>query len=105
MKKLMVTIAAMVMTLSIAAQGPQVGVSSNQNGNIVYFSVYNNTDTTVCLFPYIQERTNVTGSVVSMIQLGPNESGVNIGAFAQSNPNDAWSIQVGSKFHTGGCAE
>ena len=82
----------------------RVGVQSNQQGNSVAFSVFNNTDGTVCIFPYVQESTNVYGSVVPMIQLEAGESGVNIGAYAQSNSNYAWFVRVGAKWRLGTCA-
>jgi len=98
-------LALALITAPIAfADEPPAGVQSNQVGNVVHFSVYNNSGSTICMFPYVQEQTNVYGSVVSMIQLEPGESGVNIGAFAQANPTYAWSIRVGSKYQTGTCA-
>ena len=87
-----------------AAQDTPVGIGARQTGNTVYFSVYNNTPRTVCIFPYVQEQTNVTGSVVGMIEVGPNESGVNIGAYGQADPAQAWSINVGAKYRDGMCA-
>jgi len=88
----------------LSAQQDTVGVQSNQQGNSVSFSVYNSTGGTVCVFPYVIEATNVYGSVVPMIQLGAGESGVNIGAYAQSNSNYDWSVQVGAKWRPGTCA-
>jgi len=106
MKRLFALIAlTFALALSpLSAQDDSVGVQSNQQGNSVSFSVYNNTGGTVCIFPYVQEATNVYGSVVPMIQLGAGESGVNIGAYAQSNSSYAWSVRVGAKWRHGTCA-
>lgn len=81
-----------------------VGVSANQQGNAVYFTVYNQTGGTVCVWPYVQEQTNVNGSVVPMTELGAGASGVSIGAYAQADPSQAWSVRVGSKWRAGDCA-
>jgi hypothetical protein len=108
MKRVSAIVILMLMLLvgAVSAQDqPPVGVSARQSGNVVYFSVYNNDNTTVCIFPYVQERTNVNGSVVGMIELQAGESNVNIGAFSQSNPQLDWSIQVGSKYREGQCAD
>jgi hypothetical protein len=86
------------------ADEPPAGVQANQVGNVVHFSVYNNSSSTVCMFPYVQEQTNVYGSVVPMIQVGPGESNVNIGAYGQANSEQAWSVRVGSKYQVGTCA-
>src|ERR1700675_1350308 len=99
----MKTLATIVLTLALfagvartQAADDRVGVRSNQQGNTVYFTVYNQTDETVCLWPYVQESTNVYGQVVPMTQLNPGDNNVSIGAFSQSNSQLAWSIRVGS---------
>jgi hypothetical protein len=89
---------------SITAQVVPVGVRANQQGNIVYFSVYNNTDSVVCVFPRASEAKNVNGSVVASIQVDAGESGVNIGAYAQANPNEDWSINVTATYKRATCA-
>ncbi len=107
MKFLKVFLASVLLTLTFSpaiAQEGTAGVSSNQQGNIVYFSVYNTTESTVCMFPYVISQNNVNGQVVPMIQIGPGETGVNIGAYGQANTDYAWSIQVGAKYRTGTCA-
>jgi len=88
----------------MGAQADAVGVSANQQGNAVYFTVYNNTSGTVCMWPYVQEQTNVNGSIVPMIELGAGASNVSIGAYAQADSDYAWSIRVGSKWREGDCA-
>jgi hypothetical protein len=95
---------ALTMAPIAFADEPPVGVTSNQVGNSVNFFVYNNSGSIVCLFPYVQEQTNVYGAVVPMIQLSPGESNVNIGAYSQANPAYGWSVRVGSKYQTGTCA-
>jgi hypothetical protein len=104
MKKFLVSFALALTLILMPVSSFAQGVQSNQQGNIVYFSVYNDSGSTVCMFPYIISQQNVYGSVVSMIQVGPGENGVNIGAFSQANTDYAWSIQVGAKYHTGTCA-
>lgn len=99
---LLVIMAAAAMMSAQAST--DVGVSSNQQGNTVYFTVYNQTGGTVCLWPYVQEQTNVYGSVVPMIELGAGASNVSIGAYSQADGNNAWSIRVGSKWREGDCA-
>ena len=70
--------------ISIFAQDPPVGVQSHQSGNSVSFTVYNDSSSTVCIFPHVSqaETKNVYGSVVPMIQLSAGEQNVNIGAYA-----------------------
>lgn len=97
---------ALVLAPYIFAQdnGGNVVVESNQQGSTVYFSLDNNTGGTVCAFPYVSSSENVYGSVVPMIQLNAGESNVNIGAYAQSNPNADWYIYIGAKYRSGTCA-
>lgn len=109
MKRIFVLI-ALTLALALAPLSAQdnvdarVSVQSNQQGNIVYFSVYNTTGGTVCVFPYVIEANNVNGSVVPMIQLEAGDAGVNIGAYAQANSDYAWSVRVGAKWRAGTCA-
>jgi hypothetical protein len=107
MKKFFVTMLLML-ALAVApvafSQDAPVGVQSNQQGSTVYFSVYNDSASTVCVFPYVAQQSNVYGSVVPMIQLGPGEQHVNIGAYAQADPQQAWSVQVAAKYRAGTCA-
>lgn len=97
---------AAISPISIFAQDPPVGVQSHQNGNAVSFTVYNDTSSTVCVFPQVvQAQTyNVYGSVVPMIQLNAGEQNVNIGAYAQSDPHQDWSVYVAARYRTGTCA-
>ena len=108
MKKFFVTMllafSFMVAPVTFAQNDPPVGVQSNQQGSTVYFSVYNDSASTVCVFPYVAQQNNVNGSVVPMIQLGPGEQHVNIGAYAQADPQQAWSVQVAAKYRAGTCA-
>ncbi len=109
MKRIFVLI-ALTLALALAPLSAQdnvdarVGVQSNQQGNIVYFSVYNSTGGPVCVAPYVMESNNVNGSVVPLIQLEAGERGVNIGAYAQADANYAWSVRVGAKWRIGTCA-
>ena len=93
-----------LLALSLFAQEPSVGVQSHQNGNSVSFTVYNDSSNTVCVFPLVSEATNVYGSVVQMIQVEAGERSVNIGAYAQADPNQAWSVYVTAQYRTGTCA-
>ena len=90
--------------LNLFAQDPAVGVQSHQNGNSVSFTVYNDSDSTVCVFPHVSEAINVYGSVVQMIQVKAGEQSVNIGAYAQANQNQDWSVYVTAQYRTGTCA-
>jgi hypothetical protein len=101
--------AAMLVTIALlvsatAQDTDNVGVRSNQHGSSVSFSVFNDTGATVCVFPVVEEANNVYGSVVPMIQLEAGEQNVNIGSYAQSNSNYAWSVRVGAKWRKGTCA-
>jgi len=98
-----VVILALAMSFALAAQDTNVGVQSHQSGNAVSFSAFNSTGGTVCVFPYVSSSYNVYGQVVDMIQLESGEN-VNIGAFAQQNPNDSWSVVVSAKWRAGTCA-
>lgn len=68
------------------------------------FTVSSTVGRTICVFPRVASSNNVTGSVVDMIQLAPNERGVNIGQFMRSSSR-AWSIDVGAKWRRGLCAD
>jgi hypothetical protein len=101
------TLALLVSPVStVFAQNPdyRAGVRSAQSGNSVYFTAFNQTAETVCIWPTVAEATNVNGAVVPMIQLGAGESNVNIGAFAQANSQDAWSVRVTAQWRIGTCA-
>ena len=93
-----------LLALSLFAQESPVGVQSHQNGNSVSFTVYNDSSNTVCVFPHVSEATNVYGSVVQMIQVEAGEQSVNIGAYTQADPNQAWSVYVTAQYRTGTCA-
>ena len=100
--------AALLVTLALAfsAFAQSVAVTAHQvSDSQVYFTVSNNSGKTVCVFPYVDnsQTYNVNGSVVPMVELGPNEGGINIGAFAQANPNAAWSVDVEAKYGDGNC--
>ena len=101
--------AALLVTLALAfsAFAQSVAVTAHQvSDSQVYFTISNSTGQTICAFPYVDnsQTYNVNGSVVPMIELAPNEGGINIGAFAQANPNAAWSVDVEAKYGTGNCA-
>ena len=108
MKKLGLIVFAVMLAISpsIFAQDPPVGVQSHQNGNSVSFTVYNDSSSTVCVFPHVSqaETKNVYGSVVPMIQLSAGEQNVNIGAYAQADPSQDWSVYVTAQYRTGTCA-
>lgn len=89
---------------TFAQNDPPVGVTGIQNGNSVREVVYNNSASTVCIYPYVYESDNVYGSVVPSIQVEPGEQNVNIGAFAQANSQLDWSVEVRVKYRTGTCA-
>jgi hypothetical protein len=103
-QSLFIALVVLTFALGLVADDAPVGITANQQGNVVYFSAYNNTGSTVCVFPNVVERTNVNGSVVPMTEV-PAGATNSIGAFAQADPNQAWSVDVSAKYHSGGCAE
>jgi hypothetical protein len=103
---ILVSLALSFAPRAFTQQQSNVGVQSTQSqaGNAATFTVYNNTNGTVCLFPYVESSDNVYGSVVPMIQLQSGETGIGIGSYHQADPNYAWSIEIGSKWREGSCA-
>lgn len=89
-----------------AENGGNVFVSNTMLGDYgANFTVSSTVGSTTCVFPRVTSRNNVTGSVVEMMQLAPNEQGVNIGQFIRSDSNGAWSVEVAAKWRTGLCAD
>lgn len=91
---------------SAAGDSGNVSINHTNLGDYgVNFTVSSTVGRTTCVFPRVTSRDNVTGSLVEMMQLAPNEQGVNIGQFIRSDSNRAWSVEVAAKWRTGLCAD
>lgn len=91
---------------SAAEDRGNVFVSNTKLGDYgANFTVSSTVGRTTCVFPRVTSSDNVTGSVVGMMQLEPNEKNVNIGQFIQSDSSRAWSVEVAVSGHIGSCAD
>lgn len=119
MKRLFSITAALVLMLGLIMSFPPQTSAQDAGGTVTiystqlidssgyYYGAHFYVSTTApdgaCVAPFVASSSNVNGSVVPLIQLSANESGVSIGEFISANESQPWSVNVQAKWRNGGC--